>query len=78
MIVLNVDLRELCFGFLKHSLQSYTANKIGSITKKQADEKAKLEYDAFAEGRRKLKELKGENSDFYTLENILKDTKREK
>ena len=50
----------------------------GSITKKQADEKAKLEYDAFAEGRRKLKELKGENSDFYTLENILKDTKREK
>lgn len=50
----------------------------GSITKKQADEKAKLEYDAFAEGRRKLKELKGGNSDFYTLENILKDTKREK
>lgn len=53
-------------------------NGAGSITKKQADEKAKLEYDAFAEGRRKLKELKGENSDFYTLENILKDTKREK
>lgn len=50
----------------------------GSITKKQADEKAKLEYDTFAEGRRKLKELTGENSDFYTLENILKDTKREK
>ena len=50
----------------------------GSITKKQADEKAKLEYDIFAEGRRKLKELQGENSDFYTLENILKDTKREK
>lgn len=50
----------------------------GSITKKQADEKAKLEYDAFAQERRRAKELGGEKSDFYTLENLLKDNKNEK
>lgn len=48
----------------------------GNISKKQADERAKLEYDQFAIARRQLKESIGERSDFYTLENILKDKQR--
>lgn len=49
----------------------------GNISKKQADEKAKLEYDQFAIARRQLKESIGERNDFYTLENILKDKRHD-
>lgn len=49
----------------------------GKVSKKTANAKAQLEYEQFAVTRRQFKERIGESSDFYTLENILKDQNRD-
>lgn len=44
----------------------------GKITKKDADDKAKLEFDRFAEQRRRLKESEGALANIAALKAILK------
>ncbi|CAA0117832.1 virulence RhuM family protein [Zhongshania aliphaticivorans] len=47
----------------------------GKISKKAADEKAKLEFENFAEQRRRLKEAEGEKANIAALKAILKKDK---
>ncbi|EGQ8678598.1 hydroxyacid dehydrogenase [Vibrio parahaemolyticus] len=47
----------------------------GKITKKDADDKAKLEFDRFAEQRRRLKEAEGALANISALKAILKKDK---
>ncbi len=47
----------------------------GKITKKDADDKAKLEFDRFAQQRRRLKEAEGALANISTLKAILKKDK---
>lgn len=47
----------------------------GKISKKAADEKAKLEFENFAEQRRRLKEAEGEKTNIAALKAILKKDK---
>jgi hypothetical protein len=47
----------------------------GKISKKAADEKAKLEFENFAEQRRRLKEAEGEKINIAALKAILKKEK---
>ena len=44
----------------------------GKISKKAADDKAKLEFDNFAEKRRRLKEAEGAQANITALKAILK------
>ncbi|WP_283107032.1 virulence RhuM family protein [Shewanella surugensis] len=50
----------------------------GHITKKDADEKAKLVFDRYAENRRRLKESEGGKANIAALRALLKDGKRDK
>lgn len=50
-------------------------NGAGKISKKAADEKAKLEFENFAEQRRRLKEAEGEKINIAALKAILKKEK---
>jgi len=50
-------------------------NGAGKISKKAADEKAKLEFENFAEQRRRLKEAEGEKINITALKAILKKEK---
>ncbi|MEM0515474.1 RhuM family protein [Pseudoalteromonas sp. YIC-827] len=50
-------------------------NGAGKISKKAADDKAKLEFDNFAEKRRRLKEAEGEQANIAALKAILKKDK---
>ncbi|CCT20374.1 Virulence protein [Salmonella enterica subsp. enterica serovar Agona str. 18.H.07] len=47
----------------------------GKITKKDADDKAKLEFDRFAQQRRRLKEAEGARANIAALKAILKKDK---
>lgn len=47
----------------------------GSISKKAADDKAKLEFDSFAEQRRRLKEAEGRKANIAALKAIIKKDK---
>lgn len=47
----------------------------GSISKKAADDKAKLEFDHFAEQRRRLKEAEGRKANIAALKAIIKKDK---
>lgn len=47
----------------------------GKISKKDADEKAKLEFDRFAQQRRRLKEAEGAQANIAALKAILKKDK---
>lgn len=44
----------------------------GKITKKDADDKAKLEFDLFAQQRRRLKEAEGAHANISALKAVLK------
>ncbi len=48
----------------------------GSISKKAADDKAKLEFDSFVEKRRRLKEAEGAKANITALRAIAKNNKR--
>lgn len=48
----------------------------GKISKQAADEKAKLEFEHFAEKRRRLKEAEGEKANIAALKAILKEDKK--
>ena len=50
-------------------------NGSGNISKKAADEKAKLEFDNFAENRRRLRETEGAQANIAALKAILKKDK---
>ncbi|KHT31636.1 virulence RhuM family protein [Pectobacterium carotovorum] len=50
-------------------------NGAGKISKKEADDKAKLEFDRFAAQRRRLKEAEGERANIAALKAILKKDK---
>ncbi|UYA62626.1 RhuM family protein [Pectobacterium colocasium] len=50
-------------------------NGAGKISKKEADDKAKLEFDRFAEQRRRLKEAEGAWANIAALKAILKKDK---
>lgn len=47
-------------------------NGAGKISKKDADDKAKLEFDRFAQQRRRLKEAEGARANIAALKAILK------
>ncbi|HEA16270.1 MAG TPA: hydroxyacid dehydrogenase [Pseudoalteromonas prydzensis] len=49
----------------------------GKISKKAADDKAKLEFDNFAERRRRLKEAEGESANISALKAIVKKDKKD-
>ncbi|MFA7555152.1 MAG: RhuM family protein [Spongiibacteraceae bacterium] len=48
----------------------------GKISKKAADDKVKLEFDNFAEQRRRLKEAEGEKANIAALKAIVKKANR--
>jgi len=48
----------------------------GTISKKTADDKAKLEFDNFAKRRRRLKEAEGENANISALKAIANKGKK--
>ncbi|MDI8246760.1 virulence RhuM family protein, partial [Salmonella enterica subsp. enterica serovar Montevideo] len=50
-------------------------NGAGKISKKDADDKAKLEFDRFAQQRRRLKESEGALANIAALKAILKKDK---
>ncbi|MBS9422591.1 virulence RhuM family protein [Photorhabdus caribbeanensis] len=50
----------------------------GSISKKAADEKAKEEFDLFAQKRRRLKEVEGAKTNIAALKNLLKKGEKRK
>ncbi|WP_442872612.1 virulence RhuM family protein [Citrobacter portucalensis] len=50
-------------------------NGAGKISKKDADDKAKLEFDRFAQQRRRLKEAEGARANIAALKAILKKDK---
>lgn len=49
----------------------------GKISKKAADDKAKLEFDNFAKRRRCLKEAEGENANISALKAIANKGKKD-
>lgn len=49
---------------------------VGSISKKAADHKAKLEFDNFAENRRRLKEAEGAKANITALRAIVENDKK--
>lgn len=48
----------------------------GGISKKAADEKAKEEFDAFSQKRRRLKETEGARANIVVLKDLLKKGKQ--